>query len=117
MNFPYAALSAAVALTSVTAFAADYPAPRQGEWIAKDFKFHTGDTMPELRLHYTTIGEPTGQPVLVLHGSGGSAASMLTATFGGELFGPGPSRWMPRNTTSSFRTRSATANRPNPLTA
>ena len=89
MNFPYAALSAAVALTSVTAFAADYPAPRQGEWIAKDFKFHTGDTMPELRLHYTTIGEPTGQPVLVLHGSGGSAASMLTATFGGELFGPG----------------------------
>ena len=89
MNFPYAALSAAVALTSVTAFAADYPAPRQGEWIAKDFKFHTGDTMPELRLHYTTIGEPTGQPVLVLHGSGGSAASMLTATFAGELFGAG----------------------------
>ena len=45
--------------------------------------------MPELRLHYTTVGEPTGQPVLVLHGSGGSAASMLTPTFAGELFGPG----------------------------
>src|SRR6476660_6889032 len=89
MNFPYAALSAALALTSVTAFAADYPAPKQGEWIAKDFKFHSGETLSELRLHYTTIGEPTGQPVLVLHGSGGSAASMLTATFGGELFGPG----------------------------
>ena len=90
MNFPYAALSAAaLALTSFTAFAADYPAPKQGEWIARDFKFHTGETMPELRLHYTTIGEPTGQPVLVLHGSGGSAASMLTAGFGGELFGPG----------------------------
>ena len=44
MNFPYAALSAALALTSVTAFAADYPAPKQGEWIAKDFKFHTGET-------------------------------------------------------------------------
>ena len=54
MNFPYAALSAALALTSVTAFAADYPAPKQGDWIAKDFKFHTGETMPELRLHYTT---------------------------------------------------------------
>ena len=90
MNFPHAAFSAAVlALTSVTAFAADYPAPKQGEWIARDFKFHTGETMPELRLHYTTIGEPTGQPVLVLHGSGGSAASMLTPGFGGELFGPG----------------------------
>ena len=89
MNFPYAALSAALVLTSVTAFAADYPAPKQGEWIARDFKFHTGQTMPELRLNYTTIGEPTGQPVLVLHGSGGSAASMLTPGFGGEFFGPG----------------------------
>src|ERR1700743_1338712 len=84
-----AALSAAFALVSVTAMAADYPAPKEGDWIAKNFKFHTGETLPELKLHYTTIGAPTGQPVLVLHGSGGSAASMLTATFAGELFGPG----------------------------
>src|SRR5438445_11172477 len=84
-----AVLSAALALTSFAASAADYPAPKQGDWIAKDFKFHTGQTMPELRLHYTTIGEPTGQPVLVLHGTGGSAASMLTPAFGGELFGAG----------------------------
>ena len=76
-------------MTSFAAFAADYPAPKQGNWIAKDFKFHSGETMPELRLNYTTIGEPTGQPVLVLHGSGGSAASMLTPAFGGEMFGPG----------------------------
>ena len=89
MNLSRAALSAVFALTSIAAFAADYPAPKQGEWVARDFKFHTGETMPELRLHYTTIGEPTGQPVLVLHGSGGSAASMLTPGFGGELFGPG----------------------------
>jgi homoserine O-acetyltransferase len=73
----------------VTAMAADYPAPKQGDFIAKDFKFHTGETMPELKLHYTTVGEPAGQPVLVLHGSGGSAASMLTQGFAGELFGPG----------------------------
>ena len=84
-----AALSAALALTSFTANAADYPAPKQDSWIAKDFKFHTGDTMPELRLHYTTIGEPTGQPVLVLHGTGGSAINMLTPAFAGELFGAG----------------------------
>src|ERR1700694_1320275 len=84
-----AALSAGFALASFAALAADYPAPKQGEWIAKNFKFHTGETMPELRLHYTTVGEPTGQPVLVLHGSGGSAASMLTPSFAGELFGPG----------------------------
>jgi homoserine O-acetyltransferase len=89
MNFTCAALSAAFALSSFPAFAADYPAPKQGDWIARDFKFHTGETMPELRLHYTTIGEPTGQPVLVLHGSGGSAVSMLTPTFAGELFGAG----------------------------
>jgi homoserine O-acetyltransferase len=76
-------------MTSVTALAADYPAPKQGDWIAKDFKFHTGETMPEVRMHYTTVGEPSGQPVLVLHGSGGSAATMLTPTFAGELFGPG----------------------------
>lgn len=77
------------AMTSFAALAADYPAPKQGDFIARNFKFHTGETMPELRLHYTTVGEPTGQPVLVLHGSGGSAASMLTPTFAGELFGPG----------------------------
>jgi homoserine O-acetyltransferase/O-succinyltransferase len=84
-----AALSAVFAMTSFTALAADYPTPKQGDWIAKDFKFHNGETMPELRLHYTTVGEPNGQPVLVLHGSGGSAASMLTPAFAGELFGPG----------------------------
>jgi len=84
-----AILLAILAMTSCTALAADYPTPKQGDWTAKDFKFHTGETMPELRLHYTTVGEPTGQPVLVLHGSGGSAASMLTPTFAGELFGPG----------------------------
>ena len=78
-----------LAMTSLTASAADYPTPKQADWIAKDFKFHTGETMPELRLHYTTVGEPTGQPVLVLHGTGGSAASMLTPDFAGELFGPG----------------------------
>jgi homoserine O-acetyltransferase/O-succinyltransferase len=89
MEFLRAALSAAIVLTSFGASAADYPAPKEGDWTAKDFKFHTGETMPELRLHYTTIGAPTGQPVLVLHGSGGDAARMLTAEFAGALFGPG----------------------------
>ncbi len=79
----------ALTLTATAAFAADYPAPKQGEWIARDFKFHTGETMPELKLHYTTVGEPTGQPVLVLHGTGGSAAGMLSPAFAGELYGAG----------------------------
>lgn len=77
------------ALISFSASAQNYPAPKQGQWIAKDFKFHTGEVMPELRIAYTTVGEPSGQPVLVLHGTGGSASGMLTAAFAGELYGPG----------------------------
>ena len=79
----------AVALQTFAASAAGYPEPKQGDWIARDFKFHTGEIMPELKLHYTTIGDPSGVPVVVLHGSGGSAQSMLTAAFADELFGPG----------------------------
>jgi homoserine O-acetyltransferase len=71
------------------AHAADYPAPRQGEWIARDFKFHTGKVMNEMRIAYRTVGEPSGEPVLVLHGTTGSGASMLTPAFAGQLFGPG----------------------------
>ena len=89
MRTSCAALTAILLSIAIPAMAADYPAPKQGDWIAKDFKFHTGETMPELRLHYTTVGEPGGQSVLVLHGSGGSAASMLNASFAGELFGAG----------------------------
>src|SRR3977135_2220156 len=85
MGFSRAALSIGLAvsfavmsvMTSPAPRAADYPAPKPGDWIAGDFKFHTGETMPELRLHYITIGEPAGQPVLVLHGSGGDAARMV----------------------------------------
>ena len=84
-----AAAALAFALTTCSAWAADYPAPKQSEWVAHNFKFHTGEVMKELRLHYTTVGEPTGQPVLVLHGTGGSANSMLNAGFAGELYGPG----------------------------
>jgi homoserine O-acetyltransferase/O-succinyltransferase len=79
----------AAVLTSLCANAADHPAPKRGEWIAKDFRFNTGDVLPQLKLAYTTIGEPTGIPVVVLHGTGGSSASMLTPAFAGELFGPG----------------------------
>ena len=66
-----------------------YPAPKEGDWIAKDFPFHTGEVMPELRIHYTTIGAPTGEPVLVLHGTTMSGTAMLAPIFAGELFGPG----------------------------
>ena len=71
------------------AAAADYPAPQQGQWTARDFRFQSGEVMPQLRLAYTTVGNPQGEPVLILHGTAGSAASMLTPAFAGELFGAG----------------------------
>ena len=79
----------ALVLFSISAGAAEYPVPKHGEWVARDFKFNTGEVIPELKLHYTTVGESSGTPVVVLHGTGGSAASMLTPAFAGELFGPG----------------------------
>jgi homoserine O-acetyltransferase len=84
-----AVLTAALAVVSVAAAAADYPAPKEGDWTAPDFKFHTGEVMAQLHLHYTTVGDRAGMPVLVLHGTTGSAKSMLTQDYAGELFGPG----------------------------
>ena len=81
--------AAALSLAAAAAVAAEYPAPREGTYVAKDFKFHTGEVLPEVRLHYRTIGEPTGEAVVVLHGTGGSGASMLSPAFAGELFGEG----------------------------
>jgi homoserine O-acetyltransferase/O-succinyltransferase len=63
--------------------------PQQGDFVIKDFRFHTGEMLPELRLHYMTLGAPAGEPVLVLHGSSGSGQSMMAKSFAGELFGAG----------------------------
>jgi homoserine O-acetyltransferase len=79
----------ACALSALSVGAAEYPAPKEGSWVARDFRFHTGEVMPEVQLYYRTIGAPTGEPVLVLHGTAGNGSSMLTPAFAGELFGPG----------------------------
>jgi homoserine O-acetyltransferase len=89
MGWMRAALAAAIGLAACGALAQGYPAPKEGTWVVRDFKFHTGEVLPELKLHYTTVGEPTGEPVLVLHGTTGSGTGMLTPAFAGELFGPG----------------------------
>jgi len=76
--------------------AANYPAPAEGDWIAKDFHFVSGETMLELKLHYITIGKPerdsrgvVRNAVLIMHGTGGSGRGFLSEGFGGQLFGPG----------------------------
>ena len=76
-------------LFGLPAWAADYPAPKDGDWVAHDFKFHTGEVMANVRLHYATIGDPKNEPVLVLHGTSQSGRAMLTPGFAGQLFGPG----------------------------
>ena len=64
-------------------------APQAGVWVAKDFRFHTGQVLPEVKLGYITLGNPAGEPVVILHGTAGTAAGMLNPAFGGELFGAG----------------------------
>ncbi|HMS27861.1 MAG TPA: alpha/beta fold hydrolase [Burkholderiaceae bacterium] len=66
-----------------------HPTVQEHDCLIQDFKFHTGEVLPELKLHYTSIGSPTGEPILILHGTLGSGAGLLNPKFGGELFGPG----------------------------
>ena len=84
-----ATASVAMSLSIYAVGAAELPAPKENDWVARNFRFHTGEVMPELRIHYATVGEPSGQPVLVLHGTTGSGIGLLSPGFAGELFGPG----------------------------
>ena len=80
MKLSYAFAAITFALSLQPALAAEYPAPKEASFIVRDFRFHTGEVMPELRLNYRTVGEPSGQPVLVLHGTAGSGANRLGST-------------------------------------
>src|SRR5215469_2797097 len=70
--------------------------PQDGEYILRDFHFQSGETLPELRMHYMTLGKPmrdtngrVTNAVLILHGTGGSARQFLAPQFADVLFGPG----------------------------
>jgi homoserine O-acetyltransferase len=73
----------------------NYAAPTPGDFVIRDFHFQSGEVLPELKLHYRTLGTPvrekgvTRNAVLVLHGTGGSGQNFLTEQFAGVLFGPG----------------------------
>jgi homoserine O-acetyltransferase len=84
-----ALVSAALIAVAAAAGAAEFPEPKTSEYVIKDFAFHTGEVMPEMMVSYTTVGEPSGAPVLMLHGTTGSAKSMLSDGFAGALYGPG----------------------------
>src|SRR5438552_9263627 len=81
-------------LTTGFASAAEYPAPREDDYTIRDFKFTSGETLPELRIHYRTLGKAerdaqgkTRNAVLIMHGTTGSGAQFIRPEFAGELFG------------------------------
>jgi homoserine O-acetyltransferase/O-succinyltransferase len=72
------------------------PTPKEGDYVFHDFHFKSGDTLPELRIHYATFGTPVRDAngrvtnaVLLLHGTTGSGGQFLAPQFAGVLFGPG----------------------------
>jgi len=76
------------------ATAANYPPPTESDYTIRDFKFASGETLPELRVHYRTLGKPekdaqgkTTNAVLIMHGTTGSGAQFIRPEFAGELFG------------------------------
>jgi homoserine O-acetyltransferase len=69
---------------------------QDGNYVIRNFRFGSGESIPELKLHYLTLGKPhrdaaghTDNAVLLLHGTGGSAHSLLNPVFSDVLFGPG----------------------------
>jgi len=83
----------AVLLSSASAA---QPAPVEGDFNAAGFTLSTGQSLPELRMHYRTLGQPRrgadgriDNAVLLLHGTGGTGGQFLSPQFAGELFGPG----------------------------
>jgi len=76
--------------------AAQYPTTTEGDFLLREFRFTSGEILPELRVHYRTLGRPerdaqgvVRNAVLILHGTGGTGAQFLRPEFAGELFGSG----------------------------
>jgi homoserine O-acetyltransferase/O-succinyltransferase len=83
-------------MVSPPLLAADYPEPTQGDHVLREFPFSSGETLPELKIHYRTLGtirkDQDGvvrNAVLILHGTTGSGANFIRPEFAGELFGKG----------------------------
>ena len=83
-------------LPATAALAAGYPAPAEGDFVIRDFHFASGESLPQLRIHYRTIGQPrtdahgaVRNAVLIMHGTGGNGGNLVRDEFAGELFGPG----------------------------
>jgi homoserine O-acetyltransferase len=96
LGFAMAAILLACASASFTQQPSELPQPKEGDYVSHDFHFKTGESLPELRLHYATYGTPVrdgngrvANAVLLLHGTSGSGKNFLAPQFAGVLFGPG----------------------------
>jgi homoserine O-acetyltransferase/O-succinyltransferase len=83
-------------LPAAAALAASYPAPLEGDFVIRDFHFASGESLPQLRIHFRTFGQPrtdahgvVRNAVLIMHGTGGNGGNLVRNEFAGELFGPG----------------------------
>ena len=81
---------------TMSASAQNLPAATEGEYVTQNFHFRSGETLPSLRLHYTTFGAPrrdasgrVTNAVMILHGTTGSGKQFVSPRFAGVLFGPG----------------------------
>jgi homoserine O-acetyltransferase len=91
------ALTFALALGFAGAAQAADPLPAtEGDFVVRDFQFRSGETLPALRLHYTTLGKPVRDArgrvtnaVLILHGTGGDGHQFIRPQFSDVLFVPG----------------------------
>lgn len=81
--------AAAMVLAAALPALAQYPEPERGTFVIENFAFENGETIPEMTVSYLTIGDPSGAPVLITHGTTGQATSMLGAAFADNLYGQG----------------------------
>jgi homoserine O-acetyltransferase/O-succinyltransferase len=96
LRITFAAVAASLVGATAAASAADYPPPVEGDFVLRDFKFASGESLPELKIHYRTIGKPqkdgngvVQNAVLITHGTTGSGGQFIRPDFAGELFGAG----------------------------
>jgi homoserine O-acetyltransferase len=80
----------ALLLAGACLTAANYPAPKEGDFTISSFVFHDASWLPQLKIHYATFGTlHDDNAVLIMHGTGGTGRQFISDEFAGVLFGPG----------------------------